>query len=116
MNSQASAKRCICVQVLVPGRGKPVPHKGSLSAAAVKAFALQQLPNTVLTLRKPEDLQALLHACGAAGSSNSSRGGGGGKAPQQARWNLCVVLVLEKADAPPLLRSIALQHQGHVRV
>jgi hypothetical protein len=100
-------------QVLVPGEAKAIPYQGKLSVSAVKAFVVSRIPSHITTVTKPDELRAVLHACGAASMPPATRGAA--RVPQ-ARWNLCAILVSDSSKVPPFMKAVALLHRGNVCV
>lgn len=99
--------------MFVPGQDKLLQYRGKVATGDIKAFVLGKIPNRVAHLKSAAALDALLHACGAPAPPKGAAAQGGAAEP--AKWNLCAVLVTDKAESPPLLRSLALQYRGNVR-
>ena len=100
------------LQVFIPGQDKLVRYRGKVATGDIKAFVLAKIPDHVAHLNSAAAVNALAHTCGAPAlkgeAAQASTAG-------SAAWNLCAVLITDKAEAPPLLRSLALQYRGNVR-
>jgi hypothetical protein len=99
--------------VLVPNKAGLITYNGRFIASDIKAFVFSKIPDLVVPLRRSAAVDELMHACGASTSKGKGmQSAQGGK--HEASWGLCAVLVTDKDESPPLLRSIALQYRGKV--
>lgn len=87
------------VKAFVNGKAG-VEFKGERSASAIKAWAMQLIPNHVATINRQPQLDAFLRRCGGSGQEGATRG-------QRAEWAACVLLFTAKHETPPLALSLA---------
>lgn len=106
------------VKAFVPqasgARARSVDFNGERSAKAIHDWALGLLPNHVVSLRDRKGLDAFLATCGGSAGGHKAGAKAGGKDGAAASWALCVVLVTDKPETPPLYRALSGAYKGKV--